>query len=950
MSTSPSYSGFYVPAAQEPHQSSYSSNSITVPHAHEHQMAQRVASPSSSSIPIDPALAMYPPSYYSYQQSQQHMPTPHLTLPTSLSSPSSQGSETIATPPNDQASLPTTNANGKRPASSQSGDSRKKSRKDDEGDGREENSPVAEKGEGPIKAKPTRGSRACTVCRRLKMKCVGAENGPPCKRCQAGNHECIFEESNRGKRSTKKHELLTRSLRKMERTLDTIFRSLGAPPSDGASRSPSPSAQQQPPSGETHPLLASPPRSPDSLPHRHHTEKPPNSPKLPSLPDDSLNPLGLLAEASLANRRAQAGSKSDLASTAMLTRTSEPSKMGVASDLYFKPGPMTILPLRRLYIERQIQPEMLSFVSTEEVIALFNIYFEHMNMHCMLLDPDYHTPALVCSRSPFLLTTICAIASRFHDARPELYTKLTEISKRLAFHVPAKGFKSVEIVQAYLLNTLWGCGPVERFEQDRTWLMLGMGIRMAIDLNMHRRTETSHEDTEEGRMREREVHNRERTWIACFCLDRSFSAQMGKPYTIREDFVIRNASQWCRSPVAMPSDVQLAAYADLQRILTRSLDLLYSGTTNSSGLQEDCDYLLVIKTMETQLLAWQHEWFVIRRVQHAERSEYARKHAELNFKLSFDYAMLTVNSFGLQNALQRSNLDIGHFFARCHTSAVNCATVIRNDLGPLGYLKYAPDSQYVQGSYSVLSLLKLLRPEFKTFLDHEQKTVALVKDVANVFESVAVGPLHTPALYSCFLRALISARTDPTGASSTVASASSHANATENLNSNASGATPPLQEPPRPIQDELAPNVMNLSQSNGQASTSASDLLAGFFTSSEMGPVADMSTFPPTMAPIPMDLMSMDSILTSEFWDSVLVPGSSSTLESLSNGFVYGAGGSGLITPRMWMSPLPSITNSPARVGEKRNGDVVQDRIGHGFDTQEVQQQTQQQPEVPINA
>lgn len=35
---------------------------------------------------------------------------------------------------------------------------------------------------------------------------------------------------------------------------------------------------------------------------------------------------------------------------------------------------MTILPLRRLYIERQVQPEMLTFVSTEEVIALFNMY------------------------------------------------------------------------------------------------------------------------------------------------------------------------------------------------------------------------------------------------------------------------------------------------------------------------------------------------------------------------------------------------------------------------------------------------------------------------------------------------------------------------------------------------------------------------------------------------
>lgn len=86
-------------------------------------------------------------------------------------------------------------------------------------------SPVTEQGpQGEVKVKATRGSRychfravkygaeltlivtklrACTVCRRLKMKCVGAEQGPPCKRCIAGNHECIFEESNRGKRSSK---------------------------------------------------------------------------------------------------------------------------------------------------------------------------------------------------------------------------------------------------------------------------------------------------------------------------------------------------------------------------------------------------------------------------------------------------------------------------------------------------------------------------------------------------------------------------------------------------------------------------------------------------------------------------------------------------------------------------------------------------------------------------
>ncbi|OCH93849.1 hypothetical protein OBBRIDRAFT_723939 [Obba rivulosa] len=834
-----------------------------------------------------------------------------------MSSPSSQASETVGTPPNDQFGFSASNGNGKRPSSStgQSTDSRKKARKDDDTD---RQSPSADKGD-EAKAKPTRGSRACTVCRRLKMKCVGAENGPPCKRCQTGNHECIFEESNRGKRSTKKHEILTRSLRKMERTLDTVLRSLGNPSIAAGmlSRSPSPTPQGQ----ATQALLAtpSPPLSP-SL--GHQSQAPLGSPKLPSLPDNSLNPLGLLAEASLANRRAQAASQSNQA--AVLNQSADLRKVGVASEMYFKPGPMTILPLRRLFIERQIQPEMLSFVSTEEVVALFKIYFEKMNIHCALLDPEFHTPSLVCSRSPFLLTTICAVASRFYDHSPELHTKLSEISRKLAFSVPAAGYKSVEIVQAYLLSTLWGCGPVERYEQDRTWFLLGMAIRMATDLNLHRRTTASSQGTAERRARDLEVHNRERTWIVCFCLDRSFSAQMGKPYTIKEDFVIRNASVWSQSPVAMPSDASLAAYADLQRILTRSLDLLYSGTNSTSGLQQDCDYLLVIKTMETQLLAWRHEWTHVKPVG-GSLDDYVKKYTDLIGKFYFHYAMLTVNSFGLQNALERSAVDIGHFFARCHSSAVNCAMLLRDELGPLGYLQFAPDSHFVQGSYAVLSLLKLLRPEFQSFLDHEQKTLAIVNDVANIFESVSAGNLHTPSLYACFLRALISAKAEPL---QTLSRGQSDGNPANGI-----GLEPSTSQP-------------GSAQPNGHAHMA--DPFAGFATG-EMGPVADISTFPPTMAPNPsamdMSMMAMDDILSSDFWDSVLVPGSSNTMESLSAGFVYGAGGSGLITPRMFMSPIPSGMATPARGGE-RPPEFTQEKLDNAFDVSQSQAQTQTQVNV----
>lgn len=90
-------------------------------------------------------------------------------------------------------------------------------------------------------------------------------------------------------------------------------------------------------------------------------------------------------------------------------------------------------------------------------------------------------------------------------------------------------------------------------------------------------------------------------------------------------FVIRDVQKWARSSVAITADSGLAGYVvsrayyprkfrptfpqqELQRIISRSLDLLYSGTDSASGLLENCDYLLVIKTFETQVLASRQHW------------------------------------------------------------------------------------------------------------------------------------------------------------------------------------------------------------------------------------------------------------------------------------------------------------------------------------------------------
>lgn len=183
--------------------------------------------------------------------------------------------------------------------------------------------------------------------------------------------------------------------------------------------------------------------------------------RLHSLPDNTLNPLGLLAEASLQNTRKRAVTVSEALESAdgdvdEEGREKKKSKLGLSNAGYFQPGPMNsepgghgaggqgrrsladsngrcaVLPLRRIVIEQRMPPALLveNILSIDEVIELFAIFFEHCHRQSPFLDPDIHTPAAVGSRSPFLFTCICTVASRYYTKRTDdLYRKCLRVAK-----------------------------------------------------------------------------------------------------------------------------------------------------------------------------------------------------------------------------------------------------------------------------------------------------------------------------------------------------------------------------------------------------------------------------------------------------------------------------------------------------------------------------------------
>lgn len=162
-----------------------------------------------------------------------------------------------------------------------------------------------------------------------------------------------------------------------------------------------------------------------------------------------------------------------------------------------------------------------------------------------------------------------------------------------------------------------------------------------------------------------------------------------------------------------------------------------------------------------------------------------------------------------------------------------------------------------------------------------------MKELADSLENIAVGPLHTPRLYSTFLKAVI---TSKTGAavngekegfengepSEPPTSPSIHTSPSTSIQS------PHLHQQPQQQQTSAGLEMISPNPPPGElAPTIPAPPTNGVFhydfyfqNDGEMGTAVDISTFPPTMADHDQSWsLSSDNIFSNTFWDNVLVPG-----------------------------------------------------------------------------
>ncbi|KAJ7725205.1 fungal-specific transcription factor domain-containing protein [Mycena metata] len=480
--------------------------------------------------------------------------------------------------------------------------------------------------------------------------------------------------------------------------------------------------------------------------------------ELNALPDASV-PLGLIANLSLSNSRRERRNGEALTREDELDELDD-DNVGVANAAYFMPGPATDLGMRAQLIEQHSPPEILihGLVVPEDVDKLFEIFYARVNPFIAILDPVLHTPASTFARCPFLFTVICAISSRYYPEKSEIYPIAMHFAKHSAANALIDGWKSVELVQAYILMSIFAV-PARKWEEDRSWLYTGLAIRLATDLNLHQVATRSVKGNEK---QEREMLNRTRVWMICFNLDRSTATQFGKPSTIKEDYVLRHGNEdwYKKSPYNSSFDIHMCCYTALLRVVARFHDEIFSDPASPTGLNKRVDFRTVTLLHDAKLTAFSDEW-TQRFAQDSDPND--RKCAMRCKLLPFlvGYSRLVMFSFGFQQAYRRGLQAQDHiFFTKCLEAGKAILRAMVEGLAPTGFMRYSPDGHFIFSAFASAFLLKLLRPEFSHLMpkEEENQVYDLIGRLIQTLSSpeIAIDDRHTPKLYARFLAGLLS--------------------------------------------------------------------------------------------------------------------------------------------------------------------------------------------------
>ncbi|KAK0452932.1 fungal-specific transcription factor domain-containing protein [Desarmillaria tabescens] len=398
---------------------------------------------------------------------------------------------------------------------------------------------------------------------------------------------------------------------------------------------------------------------------------------------------------------------------------------------------------------------VLGLVTLDDAEQLFDIFYKYINPFISILDPILLTPKSTLTRSPVLFAVICAISCRYYAPKASIYP----LAMRFAKHSAANALihdemKSIELCQAYILMSMYAV-PQKSWDRDQSWLYTGLAISIATALHLDRTPKIDSANEKE----EREALNRVRVWQLCFYIDRGTAIQFGKLWMMKEDTIIRHSEEWYKqSQYNLDYDVHMCGYNALLRIVARFHEEVLKLDQSELINSERRNLRDITMRYDVEIEVFEEEWKKKFRAGGFSRGAMLRC-GMLNFFVA--YFRLVMFSFGFHQVFHAGIENwYDYFFSKsleCSKLLIRC---VNEDLAPSGFLRYAPDRNFLCVAFAAVFLFKILRPEFSSLLGKADKdeSIKLIETLIDQFSSsgIAVDDRHTPKLYARFLATLLS--------------------------------------------------------------------------------------------------------------------------------------------------------------------------------------------------
>ncbi|KAI9830525.1 MAG: hypothetical protein M1819_005483 [Sarea resinae] len=454
----------------------------------------------------------------------------------------------------------------------------------------------------PVNGDPKR-PRACEACRGLKVRCEpDAKNlDGPCRRCAKAGRQCVVTQPNR-----KRQKKTDSRVAELERKIDALTASLqatksGQPESlsdeysqdEGNSRDDEPasvrSGMERQSFPKTEPLespLNRPPRPPSGLKRKFSDQEPPRSGKAtPTLrvneaKDDNPNTYPFL-----------------------VPKASKPCPTCAVS-----PEPSRSQEYVDVVDRKLIEPEMAT--------NLFDRYVNELAPHLpVVVFPAGTTAADIRKTKPTLFLATISAASGILPA--EIQRALSkEIIREFAERIMVQGEKTLELIQALQVSTLW-YWPPEHYEELKFYQLVHIAAVMALEVGICKRSNPFHKKNmallrdhpwrKTPYPRSDAVESR-RAWLGSYFTCALASMALRRPNLIRWTPYTQECIDILESsPEAAPSDKTLCFWVKNQHLCEEvGQQFSMDDTFASVGISEP-KVQYALKAFERQLADWKSQ-------------------------------------------------------------------------------------------------------------------------------------------------------------------------------------------------------------------------------------------------------------------------------------------------------------------------------------------------------